>query len=96
MKKKEQVKYKCIYVSGGGTEYDGGVWIKKETDKTITFFCIEPSYFAVDWNKLIIYKNPERRNQHCLRDWKDGTYTIYPDRCGVPHVFEPITKERRM
>ncbi len=88
------MKYKCVYISGGGKEYDGGIWIKKETPKTITFTCIEISFFGVDWDRLVIYKNPKRNQRHCLRDWDDGTYTIYPDRCGVPHIFTPITNNK--
>lgn len=84
------MKYKCIYVSGGGTEYDGGIWEKKETPKTIIFTCIKKSFFAVDWDKLVINKDEKKNKRHCLRDWLDGTYTIYPNQCGVPHIFEPI------
>lgn len=29
-------------------------------------------------------------NGHVLRDWKDGTYTAYPQQCGTPYYFEPI------
>lgn len=84
------MKYKCIYIGGGGTEYDGGIWEKKETPKTITFTCIKQSFYAVDWNKLIINKGLKKNKRHCLRAWEDGTYTIYPDGCGTPHIFEPI------
>lgn len=37
-------KYKCYYMSGGGTEYDGGIWEKKETKKTITFILIKKPF----------------------------------------------------
>jgi len=84
------IKYTCIYIDGGGTVYDGGIWVKKETPKTITFTCIEESFFAVNWNELIIYKDKKKSNRHCLSDFEDGAYTIYPDQCGTPHIFEPI------
>jgi hypothetical protein len=29
-------------------------------------------------------------NGHFLRDWKDGTYTAYPQQCGTPYVFTPL------
>jgi hypothetical protein len=29
-------------------------------------------------------------NGHVLRDWKNGTYTAYPNQCGTPYVFTPI------
>ena len=84
------MKYKMYYVSGGGTEYDGGIWEKKETPKTITFNCIKKPFFETNWEKLVICKDEKRNKRHCFRDWEDGTYTIYPDQCGTPHVFEPI------
>lgn len=31
-------------------------------------------------------------NGHVLRDWKDGTYTAYPNQSGIPYFFEPIEK----
>ncbi len=101
------MKYKCIYINGGGTEYDGGIWEIKETPKTITFICIKKSFFSVDWDKIRVNKfykgnKPAWRdfgdyiaymnNGHCIRDWKDGTYTIYPEQCGTPHIFEPLEK----
>ena len=99
------IKYKCHYITGADEEIDGGIWIKKETPKTITFICIEKSFFAVNWDKIrvnkyhkgnkpawkdegdcILYAN----NGNVIKDWKDGTYTIYPEQCGTPHIFEPI------
>lgn len=32
-------------------------------------------------------------NGHVLRDWKDGTYTAYPQQCGTPYYFEPLTSK---
>jgi len=87
------VKYTCKYFSGGGTEYDGGVWLKKETSKTITFVCVKKSFYECNWEKLVINKNPEKNKRHCLKDWGDGTYTVYPEQSGIPHLFEPQTKE---
>jgi hypothetical protein len=86
------MKYTCKYYSGGDTEYDGGIWEKKETPKTIRFTLIEEPFFDLNWNDLIIKKDITKNTRHCLRDWKDGTFTIYPDRCGTPYVFEPLTK----
>ena len=28
-------------------------------------------------------------NGHCLRDWLDGTYTLYPFQGGTPYFFKP-------
>ena len=86
--------FTCTYIGGGGREYDGGIWQLKETPKTMVFTCIKKSFFEVDRKILKIHKNPEKNKRHCLKDWEDGTYTIYPDQCGVPHIFEPIKPEK--
>ena len=83
-------KFQCVYTSGGGTEYGGGIWELKETAKTLIFICIEKPYFSCNWDKLKINKDPKKNKLHCLRDWEDGTYTIYPDQCGTPYYFTPI------
>ena len=85
------MKYRCKYYSGGGQAYDGGVWEKKETAKTIRFTVVEKPFFQTNWEDLLINKDETKNKRHCLRDWGDGTYTIYPDQCGVPHVFEPVS-----
>ena len=84
-------KYKCVYYFGDGTEYDGGVWEKKETAKTITFTLLEKPFFDLNWEILKINKDPKTNRRHCLRDWAVGNYTIYPDQCGTPYVFSPLT-----
>ena len=81
--------YKMTYYSGGGSEYDGGIWEIKETPKSFIFTCIKKSYFEPNCPlKMIIKKEKEKR--HCLRDWYDGSYTVYPFQSGTPHVFNPI------
>jgi len=102
------MKYQYKYYSGGGTEYDGGIWEKKETDKTILFTQIEKSFYNPNYTKIKVLKNYGKfhdfesavkdnddyisiaNNGHTIRDWKDGTYTIYPNQCGIPHVMTPI------
>jgi len=110
-----KMKYKCKYIGGGGTEYNGGIWEKKETPKTISFKLVEDSFYSPCYKKIIINKfyrkNKEEarkdnnynafrdfgthigwmNNGHLLRDWKDGTYTAYPNQCGTPYIFEPIS-----
>lgn len=29
-------------------------------------------------------------NGHVARKWEDGTWTVYPNQSGTPHVFEPV------
>ena len=81
--------HKMYYVSGGGTQYDGGEWLIKETPKTFTFIRIKDGFFSSHVpEKSVIRKEKER--SHCLKDWEDGTYTIYPFQSGTPHYFYPV------
>ncbi len=82
------MKFTCKYYSGGGNEYDGGVWELKETPKTLIFNLIEEPFFDLNWNQLKI--NKSGKNKHSFHEWEDGTYTIYPDQCGTPYLFEPL------
>ncbi len=34
-------------------------------------------------------------NGHVARFWDDGSITVYPDQCGIPHYFEPIIDEKQ-
>ena len=87
-------RYKMHYVSGGGTQYDGGTWEIKQTAKTYKFTKIKDSFYSSHMPECTIKKGS--RNQHAIRDWEDGTFTVYPYQNGTPHYFEPIltpTKE---
>jgi len=93
------LKYTCKYSSGGGTEYTGGIWEKKETSKTITFTCVKKSFFEAGWDKLRFKKSTKNTSRDDIRysgygsvmiDWQDGTYTIYPNQSGTPFLFKPI------
>jgi len=89
MKTKKKKIFKAIYVSGGGKEYDAGDWeVSTDTAKTLTLICIREPYFQqIDDKVLRIKKN--NSGVHCLRDWEDGTFTVYPYRNGTPYYFEP-------
>ena len=87
MKNKEKL-FNCHYVGGDDTIHDGGIWNLTETPKTFRFLVILPPYFGVNWEELIIYKTKVKKNRHAFHDWEDGTYTIYPDQCGIPHYLE--------
>ena len=39
-------RYKMHYVSGGGTQYDGGTWEIKQTAKTYKFTKIKDSFYS--------------------------------------------------
>ena len=82
------VKLKCSYINGGGTEYDAGIWEKKETPKRITLNLIEEPFFDCNYTKIVISKTGGFT--HAMRDYGDGSFTIYPEQCGTPYTFEPI------
>lgn len=50
-----------------------GKWEMKETEKTITFTQIDGNYEPFRCRK-------NNKCKHCLKDWEDGTYTVYPNR----------------
>ena len=51
------MKYQCNYISGSGTEYDGGIWEKKETPKIITFTLIEEPFFDINYKVIKVLKD---------------------------------------
>ena len=97
--KKEQ-KYKCVYTGGGGTDYPEGVWqIKTLTEKTMIIEKISERHIYGKYEKgekikclLINPENAGRNWTNPLRDWGDGTFTIYPRQAGIPYYFEPVKK----
>jgi len=99
-------QYKCTITSGGGTEYDGGLWELKETNKTICFKLVKEPFFSPNYKTIKINKYHKGKlmykkvndlwwsyfnNGNVIRDWKDGTYTAYPNKCGTPYYFELST-----
>jgi hypothetical protein len=88
------VKYKCI----ANQNEDGGIFEIKFTEKALILIGLEKPFFTygcIDfeiWNKenkkCLIPRNKTSKN--CLRDWKDGTFTVYFQRSGIPHYFELI------
>ena len=98
------MKYKCTIISGGGSEYDGGIWEKKETERSISFELTKEPFFEPNYKKIKCNKYYKSRfmgkeqdgyfawfnNGNVIRDWKDGTYTAYPMQCGIPYLFELI------
>ena len=39
--------------------------------------------------KIISDPSDHRVWKHYLKDWNDGTYTLYPSRAGIPYLLEP-------
>lgn len=81
--------HKMEYGSGGGTWYDGGRWIVKETPKTVIFTLIHEPFFVSNCPKKMRLPK-DNHGQHCLRVEERGEYLVYPFRSGIPHVFTKI------
>ena len=39
-------------------------------------------------NRVIVKKE---KGSHAIKDWNDGTFTIYPYRLGFPYLFKKIS-----
>ena len=87
------MKYKCEI-----NNRDGGLWEKKETPKTITFTYIDDLHFEPNYTQIKVKKETKnfRDDNHryhgygdVLVDWEDGTFTAYPQQCGIPYYFQP-------
>ena len=84
------LKFKCIYVSGCGKEYDGGDWkIITDTEKSLVLKRIRKEFF-VGFDEDILRLKKNNKCQHKLRVWGDKTFTVYPYANGTPYYFEPL------
>ncbi|KKK79947.1 hypothetical protein LCGC14_2828390 [marine sediment metagenome] len=84
------LKFKCIYVSGGGQEYDGGDWLViTDTAKSLILKRIRKEFFE-GFDKDILRLKKDNSCKHCLKLWGDNTFTVYPYRSGTPYYFEPL------
>ena len=82
-------EYICI-IDWNGRNFK--TWIFKKTKTWITFqFTSEFTEYWTWFNKWDILKCKfDNKCKHCLRDWGDWTYTIYPNRWWVPYHIKPI------
>lgn len=51
--------------------------------------CIDDLWYK---GKIVVKDYPQESNKvcaHCLKDWGDGVYTLYPYREGIPFVLTP-------
>jgi hypothetical protein len=81
-------KYSCVYYSRDGQEYDGGEWEMSETSKAYTFRQVTVPPYDTRWKPLKCYKS--KPSGHPIESHKEGSFTIYPGRYGIPFYFEPI------
>ena len=82
--------HKLEITDGGGSVRDGGIWHVRETDKTFVFQKMTSTFDSPHLDRIVCRK--DNRGPHALRDWGDGTYTVYPDRKGTPHYVAPVDK----
>lgn len=68
------MKYKCHYTDGGGTEHNAGIWEKKETKKTISFKLIGDYFFTPHYRLIKINKFYSAKQVG-----KDGNYNAFRD-----------------
>jgi hypothetical protein len=88
----DQIKYKMSYASGGGSECDGGEWEISIKPKTVIFRCTKkPFFYSLCPPEMKFGLKP---GKHILKDWEDGTFTVYPYQSGIPHYFEPIEEAK--
>lgn len=82
-------RMKAVTVTCGGTELPVGIWDVVETAKSITFTLAEKplGMNAVElwFDKLVCRR--DNRCPHCLKDWGDSSFTVYPNRNGIPFYF---------
>lgn len=82
---------------------DGEVIVNiKKTNKTTTITPISSkplyTYGCIDqlWDKgKITIREPKpggkiKVTRHLLEEWGNGTYTLYPDRAGIPFLLVPL------
>ena len=89
MKIERDMKYKVTYTSGGGAEYEDGIWEVKRTPKRILVTCLEEGFFGnhETGEKIRIGKgtgNPIKNEDD------DGSFICYFSQAGTPYYFEPI------
>ena len=94
------MNFRCTTTSGGGTEYDAGLWRLTVTNKRLIFQWIDddsvdiPTFSDIRVNReLSEIRDGEKRlwgYGNVLIDHEDGTYTGYPKQCGTPYYFEPV------
>lgn len=82
--------YKATVVGPSGGEYAAGLWEVLATPSAVTFRLVTPPHGSgrsfVTAEAFVCRRSG---GAHALRDWGDGTYTLYPRRGGTPYVFQP-------
>ena len=90
------MKYNCSYVSGGGEEYEEGIFeLQTKTKKYLILQMIEPGFFAnypdIKTRKIPLVDNGAKRTKFCpaVKFWGDGSFTVYHNADGTPYIYTP-------
>ncbi len=90
-------KYNVTYPSGGGTEFDEGVWEIKTTpkQKTATKLAEQDGYFGV-YSKYPVGKKFKIgfNTGNPIREIDDETFVVYFEQAGTPFYFEPCNQTK--
>jgi hypothetical protein len=83
-------KFQVSSVTGGGQDIDEGIWIvKTKTDKTLVVEKITEKEIWDEYEKGDTIKVGAKHGNP-VRNWDDGTFTVYPKQEGTPYYFEPV------
>ena len=85
------MRYTCSYTDGDETEYQDGIWERRQTPKTITLTKVSEYMGGIYSNHEIGFKAKVGLNTgNPLKEWGDDTFTVYFGQAGTPYYFEPI------
>lgn len=94
------MSYISRVTSGDGSVSHAGDWkIVGLTEKTIKLeMIVRPKTIWGEYGLArdakvgdVVLVKRDSSGRHAVRDWGDGTFTIYANRDGTPHSFEPMT-----
>lgn len=79
------MKATCTITKTNGEIIDAGDWKVEDTGATIWFTPITKA------EEYVTLKCPkDNKGKHTIRDWYDGSYTVYPFKLGTPYFFQLI------
>ncbi len=81
--------YTCVSDKGNGREVDEGEWrlVKIRGGFSLTKITKRASAESeYDDGDVLVCK---RGNGHPVREWDDGSLTVYPYQAGIPYYFTP-------
>lgn len=88
------MKYRCVYISGGGTEYEEGVFEEtRRTKTTLTLTMVEEGFYCMYPSKTVrripLEGGTGDRFSRPVTHWGDGSFTVYHEQAGTPYIYTP-------